>query len=215
MEAAQSIEEYRAAKLAKIAKERETALRKFQKLAYRRPGAYSHPWGQHLVFDDGGKARLACIAGWLTGLAHAGSMKGLPLDELAACGTPSLVELAGKLALDLDGQLTLLGTWGGELEISVDGGQQTVKVPNGKVVLGDDGTFNGFTLMYYGPYTTEQIQAKAREHDEASYQGREADGTTLSEEDSRKRWDAALEWAKKELRIREKVDEMDFTETRH
>jgi hypothetical protein len=205
-------EEYRAGQLTEQAEKREVALEQFVNLTYRYPGSSYHPW-KGLTFDQGGAARLASIAGWLTGLSHAGSITGSPMEQLAACAVESLDlrGLAGKMALDLDKILIGLANCGDrevEVEKVEEGAEQTVTVPATKVLLGDDGTFNGFSVLRFRPYTRDQIHDKAREVDEAAYQGKEADGTEIPEVEQGHRWDAALRQARQSLGIRKELEEL-------
>jgi hypothetical protein len=87
-----------------------------------------------LVFTDSGKARLSHIAGFLEGLSLAGKQ-----------------ELAEKMTLELDGHLHHLSQYGGDIEAPVDDGEYGAVAKYGayRVVLGDDGTFGGFSLMWY------------------------------------------------------------------
>lgn len=90
-----------------------------------------------LVLDESAVARLASIRGWLVGLWHAGEQS-----------------LANKLAEDIDGKLEYLANYGEMVEVQDGpdyGGDQCepVKVPRYRVLLGDDGTFNGFSIAWY------------------------------------------------------------------
>jgi len=190
----------------------EEALRRFLNLCRSTNLSYSiNPWGEGVVFEESGRARLTNIAGFLKGLTVMADMG--PLDALAATASKktSPMDLALKLSLDLDGQLQRLSTYGGQREIVVEEATETreqtvIKVPAYKVLLCDDSTFGGFSVLWHRPFTIEQVQAKAREHDEASYQGRESDGTPLSDEDSRRRWDSALAQARNDLGIRKELE---------
>lgn len=212
----QAIETYRAEKLADETAKAEKALSRIQALARNASVSTpsSHPWGGGLYFEPSGSARLAHIAGFLYGLTIQGKMT--PMEQIAAvaAGSPSPHDLALSLAVDLDEKLTYLANYGGEQEIVVEGDPddpdyptQTITVPRYKVVLYDDGTFGGFGILWHRPYTTEQVQAKAREHDEAAYQGKNDDGSEMDPEEYHRRWDAALEAAQKGLKIRKELED--------
>ena len=91
-----------------------------------RTGRYSleSPW-PNLAFEESGLTRLAGIAGWVLGLAQGGKR-----------------ELAESLAEDICNQLMYLNEYGGIVE-------GTKRIPRFRVVLSDDGTFGGFSLMWY------------------------------------------------------------------
>lgn len=98
---------------------------------------YQGSLGEHyrgLHFTDSGKARLSHTAGFLQGLSMSGKR-----------------ECAITLATELDGLLSHLASYGGEIECPMDEGTYgaVAKFPSYKVVLGDDGTFGGFSLMWY------------------------------------------------------------------
>ena len=165
----------------------------------------SHPWG-NLTFADTGSARLANIAGWLTAL---GTLEAGNMEKLA--GLSDLKGLSRRLAADLDKQLTYLGSYGGTYnhvcEEGIDGEPEvTVKLPRFKVALSDDGTFGGFAVSWYRPITWEKLRQTAREMDEPAYTGRE-NGEELPEDESRDRWAAALDDARRKLGIRKELEE--------
>lgn len=114
----------------------DEALDIFRNRSYRYAGGDTIEHWQGLRFSEegGGKARLANISGWLTGLA---------------LGGPNMNKLAGKLALDLHRQFLYLAGYGGKYEIERDSGAGTVSVSRYKVVLGDDGTLHGFTVTWF------------------------------------------------------------------
>jgi hypothetical protein len=210
----ETLEERLERRMAEQAAAREEALKRVTELCRRTniSGPSSHPWKGGLHFEASGAARLANIAGFIYGLTVQGEMT--PLDQLAgvASDTATPRDLAIRLAVSIDEKLTYLAGYGGETEIEVEEAEEnrpatSVKVPAYKVILYDDGTFGGFGILWHRPLTAGQVQAKAREADEASYQGKESDGTVLSDEDSRRRWDAALAGAREKLRIRKDLEE--------
>ena len=173
------------------------------------------PWGGGLSFAESGAARLANIAGFLKGLCMVTEMS--PLEALAATGSEavSLRDLALHLAVSLDDKLSYLANYGGEQEFEVEAAgegreAQVVKVPAYRVVLYDDGTFGGFGILWNQPYSNEQVHQVARLFDEASYQGKEANGTPLTDDQQHQRWDTALDKANDKLRLRKELEE-----TRH
>jgi hypothetical protein len=193
---------------------REASLERILRLGRRTniSSPSTHPWKGGLHFEPSGAARLANIAGFIYGLTIQGKMT--PLEQLAAVdkGTGNPRDLAIRLAVSIDEKLTYLAGYGGDAEIEVEAGTdgreaQHIKVPAYKVVLYDDGTFGGFGILWHRPYTTKQVQAKAREHDEAAYQGKNDDGSEMDPEEYHRRWDAALEAAQKGLRIRKELED--------
>lgn len=168
----------------------------------------SNPWGEGLVFEESGRARLANIAGFLQGLML--TVEGSSLEQLAGAGGTTRQSLAEHLAYNLDQKLRCLADYGGTKEIAVEESSdkmaaQMILVPAYRVVLYDDGTFGGFGVLWHRPYTMDQIKAKAREKDEAAYQGREH-GEELAEDVSRTRWDTALTSVREDLRIRKELE---------
>lgn len=84
----------------------------------------------NLIFDDRGFARLASIAGFITGLSCNEATK----------------ELAAKLAFEILETLDRLNKWGQQHEPIMDGRRRIDPV---KVLIGDDGTFNGFSILWF------------------------------------------------------------------
>lgn len=106
------------------------------------------PEWSNCIFSDAGKARLANIAGWLLGLAHGGKR-----DE------------AEKLADDFVTSLSWLAMAERQVTYETPYGQ-SVKVPDRKVVLHDDGTLHGFSFATYSainPEIVDERRAKVRE----------------------------------------------------
>jgi len=210
----QTIEEYRAEKAADKAEYEIASLRRILSLGRGRQQVNtppSHPWGGRLYFDPSGAARLANIAGFIQGLVLAG--EGMtPLVALATCNRDNPRDMALQLAVSLDEKLSYLANYGGEKEVLVEEAEgdlpnQYIRVPQYKITLYDDGTFGGFGILWYRPFTTEQVQAKARKNDEEAYQGKNEDGSEMSSEDQHRRWDAALEQAHKDLKLRKELED--------
>lgn len=90
-----------------------------------------YPRGKHmrLNFTPQGLARYGQVLGWLHGLASTNR------------------ELARALARDFFARLDYLADYGGEIEEEWEG--RTIRYSKWRVSLGDDGTFNGFTLGWY------------------------------------------------------------------
>jgi len=95
---------------------------------------------RNVSFTRSGSMRLCAVAGWLTGLAHAGE-----------------IEQAKELAHDLLGVLEQQNNYY-EVEYvhTAFGVEQRYEVPSQKVVISDDGTFNGFALAWYRPIHPNQ-----------------------------------------------------------
>jgi hypothetical protein len=72
------------------------------------------------------------IAGWLTGLAHGGQR-----------------DLAEKAAADITAQFEYLNGYGGDVEATFEDGAPILKVPRYMMSLSDDGTFGGFSVVWY------------------------------------------------------------------
>tara|TARA_R110000824_G_scaffold199734_2_gene383686 strand:+ start:4008 stop:4646 length:639 start_codon:yes stop_codon:yes gene_type:complete len=91
-----------------------------------------------LLFSDRARMRLNHIAGFI----HALSI-----------GDDQQVELATKLAVDLNESLRYLSGYGGMMDDEDAGtfpcGKQVPDVPRFKIVLHDDGTFGGFSVHWY------------------------------------------------------------------
>ena len=169
----------------------------------------SNPWGEGLVFEESGRARLANISGFLKGLMVQEELS--PLAQLAQTGSETTPKkLARLLAWDLDEQLRRLANYGGEREIVVeeyeDGTSRKVTVPAYRVVLCDDGTFGGFSVLWHKPFGMEDVKGRARALDEDAYQGHDGNGNQLSEEESRKRWEDAVAKAEGMLRLRKGLE---------
>lgn len=164
-----------------------TALDFFERFTYGYASEYTlqSRYGYALVFTPGAVARFASIAGWVTGLKHGG--KG---------------NLAASLASDLDERLQQLAAYGrrDEFEVLAEGGQSVVgrvTVPRMKVVLGDDGTFGGFTIAWYSAITSGAVAKRARETSPDAY-------------NSSDEWCTALDTTRERLRLRRDLDELRY-----
>ena len=98
---------------------------------------------QNLHWIPSGEQRLAMTAGWIVGLHQCGKS-----------------ELALELASDLISTLRYLNGYGGQRDVTPDDicsknsiengqGERKLEMPAWRVVLGDDGTMNGFRLAWY------------------------------------------------------------------
>lgn len=96
-----------------------------------------HEMWRNLHFTDRGIARLQHTIGFFKGLQM--------------CGKE---ELATELAESLCDWLTRLNGYGGEVELEADAeypGPGIVKAPAYRVHLSDDGTFGGWSVLWYRP----------------------------------------------------------------
>lgn len=164
-----------------------TALDWFERFVYGYASEYTlnSRYGYAIVFTPGAVARFASIAGWLTGLKHGGKR-----------------DLAEALATDLDAALARLASYGRREEFEVIDGTRAsvvgrVTVPRMKVVLGDDGTFGGFTIAWYSAITLGQIAKRAREAHPGAYESEDGDD-----------WRKALDATREGLRLRRELDEL-------
>jgi hypothetical protein len=88
---------------------------------------------RNIIFSRSGEARVAQIAGWLTGLCHAGQR-----------------ELATKIAADISSNLEWLNTYGGMAEgLTFEDGSPVKTVSKYMITLDDDGTFGGFSVCWW------------------------------------------------------------------
>jgi len=165
------------------------ALRRFEDLSYRHVS--NSIWGG-LTFTDGGKARLANIAGWLVGLALA---------------SPETRKLAGKLALDLTKQLDNLASYGGTTEFPRDSGDGTITVPRYKVILGDDGTLHGFNVLWFLATPNKRRLDVAEEIRKARQEAAPVETLAGAESDeaSYRLWNECILEADKQLGLRKEL----------
>ena len=141
-------------------------------------------YGYALHLSPNGLARVGQIAGWITGLRHAGQP-----------------EMADKLAEDFDRVLKQACASGESVDVPVVGSysgepEGSVRVPRMKVVVGDDGTFGGFTLAWYGLVMPERVAEVAKEIDPTAW---------TSDEDGV--WRRALDAAHAKLNTRKELEE--------
>lgn len=99
--------------------------------AYGRSGNLTYKY-KNLVFTPEGEARVMMIAGWITGLIHAGQF-----------------ELATAVAADINSNLEYLNGYGGDVTDTFEEGAPVKGVPRYVVQLSDDGTFGGFNVAWY------------------------------------------------------------------
>ena len=112
-------------------------------------GLVRHYKDQGVLFTEQGKMRLAHIAGHIVGLYHAEQK-----------------DIAIKMAESLDSNLRRLCYNNARTELPLDGnveGGTVVEAPTAKVVLGDDGTFGGFSVGWYRPIAPGVYEAKVKE----------------------------------------------------
>lgn len=139
-------------------------------------GSYIHvsvnkEWN-NLHFTDSGLGRLAHTAGWFRGLVQ--------------CGKRAE---AGALAHDLDGMLTHLSGYGGFIELKE--GINTLKFPTYRIILGDDGTFGGWSLVWCRYFNNETVLAGAEK---------------LAEMDLERDWLECLSESKTNLKIHKELE---------
>ena len=91
----------------------------------------SNRW-PNLYFSESGKARFGSVVGWIIGMYQGGA------EKFALEAAHDFVTRLGRLAGLND------------MEVELPNGE-TVLVPNRKVVMHDDGTFNGFAITFYYP----------------------------------------------------------------
>jgi len=163
------------------------ALDWFERFVYGYASDYAlnSRYGYALVFTPGSIARLAAIAGWLTGLKHGGKR-----------------DLAEALATDLDTALTRLASYGRREEFEVIDGTRAsvvgrVTARRMKVVLGDDGTFGGFTIAWYSAITLGEIAKRTREAHPDAWKSENGDD-----------WRKALDATREGLRLRLDLDDL-------
>ena len=119
-------------------KEEVTVLSEYLELSYGHLNRLFDRWKHRVYFLDGGKARFGAILGYIIGFVHADKM-----------------DFAEELAADIDSRMGQLSYAHNDVEIVVeeekDGEKvkRSVKVPNHKCIVGDDGTWHGFTLLWY------------------------------------------------------------------
>ena len=168
----------------------------FTKLSYGciSESAIRSRYGQAVSLSPEALARFGQIAGWLTGLSHAG--KG---------------ELAAKLADDFEAALryTLAPCESEDIEVFSQYSGNAVGTLTGvsrcRVMLYDDGTFGGFRVCWYRRITNAERLSVARSLDEEAYSS-----CDLPEDESRTRWQAALEKADEKLRLRKELTEFRY-----
>lgn len=124
-----------------------TSMKKMEKFTYRYgidAGLCFDVW-PGLFFTPRGAGRLMNIAGYIMGLR--------------ASGKEAQAEVMAK---SLDDKLQYLSDYGGMTTTAVDG-DQAVSYRSYRVVLGDDGTFGGFTVSWYRAIPNERVQEHASE----------------------------------------------------
>ncbi len=122
----------------------------FLECSYRHMNTLArHYKDQGVLFTEAGKMRLAHIVGHIVGLYHAEQK-----------------DIALKMAESLDNNLRLLCYNSRRVELPLDGNVEigtVVEAPATKVVLGDDGTFGGFSVGWYRPISPKVYEAKVKE----------------------------------------------------
>ena len=107
-----------------------------------------------VLFTEQGKMRLAHIVGHIAGLFH-GNQK-----DMAIAMAESIDSQLGRIAYNgrqLELPLTLLDPDADPADTVI------VKAPSAKVILGDDGTFGGFSVGWYRAIAPATYEATVRE----------------------------------------------------
>lgn len=107
-------------------------LAEFENAGYDHLTRFFDRWKGRVYFSDMAKARMGCILGYILGFKHAGE--------------PAFAE---KLAEDIEAKLRFLSPPGNDREISTADNSRVVKVPQRKCILADDGTWHGFSLLWF------------------------------------------------------------------
>lgn len=95
---------------------------------------------KNLVFDESAVARVAQIAGWLTGLTQCGQR-----------------DLAEKAAEDINSNFRYLDGYGGAAQgFTFADGQPVEWLPRYMIRLADDRTFGGFNVLWHTVVSEEQ-----------------------------------------------------------
>src|SRR6185295_4579057 len=100
---------------------------------------------RNLYFTNSGMSRLGHCCGFFRGLL--------------AAGKP---EIAEWLAGDLDCSLTNLNEFGGETPLDEKNAGPDITVPAYRVILYDDGTFGGFSLLWHRFVSNHDRLARAQ-----------------------------------------------------
>lgn len=164
----------------------EDVLNEYMNLPYGHMNRLIERWKGRVYFLDSGKARLGAVLGYIVGMVHAGQK-----------------EFAAELAANFDRNMGQLSFKHNDYEFKVteeqDGEQieRTVKVPNRKCLLGDDGTWHGFGLMWYRVLRPEVYEEKLAQF-QAEIGLERADGAVV--------YDTAHNRVVKALDIRERLD---------
>jgi hypothetical protein len=107
----------------------------------------------NLVFDERGLARLASIYGWITGLKASEQHN----------------DLGNRAAEEIVATFDRLNKWGAHHEPIFDpprpGCARGRRIETVKVVIGDDGTFHGFSLLWFSYLKPEVIQENGFKED--------------------------------------------------
>ena len=146
-----------------------------------------HYKDQGVLFTESGKMRLAHIVGHIVGLYHAEQK-----------------DIAIKMAESLDSNLRRLCWNNARTELHLDGnteGGTVVEAPSTKVVLGDDGTFGGFSVGWHRPIAPKTYEAKEKEARQIKDENpkTKVDGVQVD-------YYSVAELARKMLKVTERVD---------
>ena len=140
--------------------EKKTVLDEFEQCAYYYTNRLFDRWKRRVYFTESGRARMGVVLGYILALKHAGQE-----------------EFAEKLAKDIDDKITQLSFPHGDMvveksvrsTIGEDGKtvetDVSTKVPTRKCIVADDGTWHGFSLLWYrllDPAAYEEVLNKHR-----------------------------------------------------
>jgi hypothetical protein len=160
--------------------------------------SYSHMtrlfdrWKRRVYFTESGKARLSCVVGYIIGLKHAGQ------EELAEKMAQDINDKIDQLSLrnnDFVVEKTVRKTVGEDGKVvSTD---VSTSVPMRKCVVGDDGTWHGFGLMWYRLLAPEVYEEAHKKHQADISAEREA---------GKESYETAHWRTVKQLQIRERIE---------
>ena len=135
--------------MSEATKEKSVLEKLFLECSYRHMNTLArHYKDQGVLFTEAGKMRLAHIVGHIVGLYHAEQK-----------------DIALKMAESLDSNLCRLCYNSRRVEMPLDGKVKRlfVEAPTAKVVLGDDGTFGGFSVGWYQPISPTVYEDRVKE----------------------------------------------------
>jgi hypothetical protein len=152
----------------------------------------SLPAWPNLHFSQSGFSRLANIAGYIQGLAHAG-------EETR--------KMALKMASQLNNELKRLSDYGGDIEIPCQSDSKaTIKVPRYRVVLNDDGCLHSFSLAWYAPVSNAKRLEVAERIRSERQTGTEQLAKAQDEAIDYRLWDECIQAANEDLKLKKELE---------